>query len=96
MKRVLLMSVASLGLMLAMSCKKEEETVVGPAACQLAADRVAAYERAVTNYAASQTPANCKAFVDAANSFLDAAKNCSTVSAQDVKEARDAIAAVKC
>jgi hypothetical protein len=95
MKRIFFLSAATLGLTLLMSCSKSDP-VVATSTCQLASEKADAYSKAVTAYGQSQTPANCKAFVDAANAFINAAASCPTITAAQIQAAKAGINSTKC
>ena len=76
-------------------CKKSD-TVVAADSCQLAGTRAQAYSDAITAYAKAQTAANCTAVKTTANSYLDAAAGCTTITQAQITAARASINDLKC
>ena len=83
------------GMALLLSCKKDDDTV-SPDGCQLASTRAQAFQKAVTDYTNSSTPANCRAYKTAANAYLDAAASCVSIPKADLDAARKTVADTMC
>ncbi len=67
-------------------CKGKDS--VAPNTCEAASKRTEALSPAIQAYAADPTPAKCEAVKKAYTDFLDAARNCPTISKADVDAAQ--------
>lgn len=76
---------------LAVSGCKGKDSAATPNTCEAASKRTEALSPALQAYAADPTPAKCQAVKKAYSDFLDAAKNCPTISKADVDAAQKSI-----
>lgn len=82
------------GLAAGFGCKKDNDAT--PDTCGQVSARAQTYSNAVSAYSTSPTKANCEAVRTTANSYLDAAANCPTVTQADITAARASVNALVC
>ena len=76
---------------MAVSGCKGKDSAATPNTCEAASKRAEALSPALQAYSADPTPAKCQAVKKAYSDFLDAAKNCTTVSKADIDAAQKSI-----
>ena len=74
---------------LAVSGCKGKDSAASPNMCEAASKRAEALSPALQAYASDPTPAKCQTVKKAYSDFLDAAKNCTTVSRADIDAAQE-------
>ncbi|MCU0354414.1 MAG: hypothetical protein MUD08_11865 [Cytophagales bacterium] len=81
-------------LVLSVGCKKNAAT---PNTCETASRRAEEYTAAVQTWAADPTNrTKCQAALKAANDFISAADNCSTIPQADINAARQSLSGFNC
>ena len=73
---------------MAVSGCKGKDSAATPNTCEAASKRAEALSPALQAYSTDPTPAKCQAVKKAYSDFLDAAKNCTTVSKADIDAAQ--------
>ena len=76
---------------LAVSGCKGKDSAATPNTCEAASKRTEALSPALLAYSTDPTPAKCQTVKKAYSDFLDAAKNCTTISKADVDAAQKSI-----